>query len=404
MQSTTIKTKEQTKENQLITANFTIYSSFMILLLLLIWYSCTSACNIFSKLFINNIIPVSVLDCSITLLSLSVIQLLSGVMCGAVATGRIVSPFDLLRWDRISQEVMEITPKDFSWITDPTTKPEMIAATCHAVGGFCLNLCYLYSSVFIVQVLKCMEPVATMIMSAILLGEFPSVYLVSSVITIICGVALVCFKDSTISLVPVLIAVSSNFLYPLRNVLGKKAMQVQQEDDEDLDINTNNRRTSEHFGDKSSIDVNSDNLIDKEQIPLLPRESKNNDKKSSLDAVEVFYRVSFLGLYLILPFIICFILLDGLYVLRSFGSKAWSNLVYSGVTHAVYNIASYGVLERMRSPTTHAIANVFKRIFTIGSAVVVFGDSDTKLTIVSYIGLVIASIGLVWYQFESTKN
>ena len=96
--------------------------------------------------------------------------------------------------------------------------------------------------------------------------------------------------------------------------------------------------------------------------------------------------------------------LDGMYVMRNFGPKAWSDLVYSGVTHAVYNIASYGVLSRMKSPTTHAIANVFKRIFTIGSAVVVFGDSDTQLTIISYMGLVIASIGLIWYQFELTKN
>ena len=97
-------------------------------------------------------------------------------------------------------------------------------------------------------------------------------------------------------------------------------------------------------------------------------------------------------------------LLNGMYVLQKFHSDAWMNLGYSGVTHAVYNIASYGVLSRMQSPTTHAVANVFKRIFTIGSAMMVFGNTDTKLTVLSYIGLAIASIGLIWYQFELTNN
>ena len=367
--------------------------------LLFVWYSCTSACNIFSKLMIKSVEPTNELDCAVTLISLSVSQLFLGVVCGGIATGRVKSPVDLLKVDRIQYEIAEIVPSNLVvWLSQPSTKPEMIAASCHAIGGFCLNLCYLYSSVFIVQVLKCMEPVATMIMSAMFLQEFPSVFLVSSVITIIIGVALVCFKDSTISMVPVVIAVSSNFLYPLRNVLGKKSMQLGVDNDDEDDNNETKHILSNYL--HENTETYSSGGIDKHENPLL----EASRGKKSMDAVEVFYRVSFLALYLIFPIFILLMLLNGMYVLQKFHSDAWMNLGYSGVTHAVYNIASYGVLSRMQSPTTHAVANVFKRIFTIGSAMMVFGNTDTKLTVLSYIGLAIASIGLIWYQFELTNN
>ena len=52
----------------------------------------------------------------------------------------------------------------------------------------------------------------------------PSVQLVLSVITIIVGVAAVCFRDSTVSIAPIVIAMLSNFVLPMRNVLSKKIM------------------------------------------------------------------------------------------------------------------------------------------------------------------------------------
>ena len=109
------------------------------------------------------------------------------------------------------------------WI-NPARTNQSLSGTCHAVGGFALNLCYLFSSVFIVQVLKSCEPVATLTLGTIILNEKPSVALIMSVLTIISGVAMVCFRDSTVSLAPVLIAMFSNFVLPMRNVLSKKIM------------------------------------------------------------------------------------------------------------------------------------------------------------------------------------
>ena len=98
-----------------------------------------------------------------------------------------------------------------------------------------------------------------------------------------------------------LIAVSSNFLYPLRNVLGKKAMQIQQ--DEDVDVNDDKGNVYSKNTTNSST-VNNVDDVDKEQIPLLPGNDSKNVNKKTLDAVEVFYRVSFLSLYLIFPIFI----------------------------------------------------------------------------------------------------
>ena len=52
----------------------------------------------------------------------------------------------------------------------------------------------------------------------------PSYELICSVLTIIVGVGAVCFRASTISIIPVLIAMFSNFVLPMRNVLTKKIM------------------------------------------------------------------------------------------------------------------------------------------------------------------------------------
>jgi hypothetical protein len=94
------------------------------------------------------------------------IQLLWGCFLGAIATGRISSIFDVYRVDRILHEL----PGGFIWF-NVTKNTQVFSAVCHAVGGFALNLCYLYSSVFIVQVLKSAEPVATLSLGVMILNE-----------------------------------------------------------------------------------------------------------------------------------------------------------------------------------------------------------------------------------------
>ena len=136
------------------------------LLILITWYMTTSACNIGSKLFITASVPEKFIDCALTIFNLSMIQLIWGVLLGAIATGRLASPLDLLRIDKMIGEL----PGGIIWLS-PIKNTQVFSAICHAIGGFSLNLCYLYSSVFIVQVLKSAEPVATLSLGVIILGE-----------------------------------------------------------------------------------------------------------------------------------------------------------------------------------------------------------------------------------------
>ena len=139
---------------------------FVTVFILIIWYFSTSACNIASKLFINFSSPELYADCTLTILNLSMIQLVFGTFLGAFFAGRITSALDLFRLDKIIAEL----PTGFIWL-QPMKNTMVFTGACHAVGGFSLNLCYLYSSVFIVQVLKCAEPVATLTLGIAILGE-----------------------------------------------------------------------------------------------------------------------------------------------------------------------------------------------------------------------------------------
>lgn len=67
-------------------------------IILVIWYVSTSACNIFSKYAISTAKPVEIWDCAAIILTLSMIQLVIGVLFGAFATRRISSPCDLYRF------------------------------------------------------------------------------------------------------------------------------------------------------------------------------------------------------------------------------------------------------------------------------------------------------------------
>ena len=140
-------------------------------LILITWYMTTSACNIGSKLFITASVPEQWIDCALTIFNLSMIQLVWGVILGAIATGRLASPLDLFRIDKMIAEL----PEGIIWLS-PTKNTKVFSAVCHAIGGFSLNLCYLYSSVFIVQVLKSAEPVATLSLGVIILGEVLMIY------------------------------------------------------------------------------------------------------------------------------------------------------------------------------------------------------------------------------------
>lgn len=190
---------------------------------------------------------------------------------------------------------------------------------------------------------------------------------------------MVCFRDSTISVAPVMIAMLSNFVLPMRNVLSKKIMMSTADT---VNAGTENekllRGSSEHGGDTPDI---------------LPQKKNKSDGNPA----ESFFLTSLFASYFLFPFWLLAGIADYSFIPIIYSKNALMYVLLSGLMHAMYNLSSFGFLSRVSTPTTHAIANVFKRVFTIWTAVVFFGSTDSTLSPLSIAGLVLSTIGLFWY-------
>jgi hypothetical protein len=355
------------------------------------------------------------LDSALTIFNLSMIQLVWGMFLGALSTGRISSFGDIFRFDRMINDL----PSGIIWLY-PTKSTQVFSAVCHAIGGFSLNLCYLFSSVFIVQVLKSAEPVATLTLGVFILNEVfnffysnttsycnrinfnlirlffilkkPSFQLVCSVLTIIIGVAAICFRDSTISIYPIMIAMLSNFVLPMRNVLSKKIMI------NDGLSTQNPSGENRRLLDNASLGKGSEHSEENPPSPIVtpPPASKKASNKEGNPA-ESFYLTSLIAAYFMLPFWAIVSIYHYQFLIKVYSYDIVKYVMLSGLMHASYNLSSFGFLSRVSTPTTHAIANVFKRVFTIWSAIMFFGNTDSSMSTVTVVGLAISTIGLFWY-------
>lgn len=214
-------------------------------------------------------------------------------------------------------------------------------------------------------------------------------------LTIILGVGAVCFRASTISIVPVLIAMLSNFVLPMRNVLTKKIMFS---DSAAANASNSTSATAELGSSSHSAHGTSESsrlLDDAETSEKTPKKLKV--EKGEGNPAESFYLTSLIAAYFFSPFWIACCILDYTFLFKIFSGEGLYYLMLSGFMHASYNLSSFGFLSRVSTPTTHAIANVFKRVFTIWSAVAFFGTSEDKMTSLTVFGLAISTIGLFWY-------
>ena len=119
--------------------------------------------------------------------------------------------------------------------------------------------------------------------------------------------------------------------------------------------------------------------------------------KSDGNPAESFYITSLYAAYFLFPFWLAFTAFDYTFLFRIFEYNACFYVMLSGFMHASYNLSSFGFLSRVSTPTTHAIANVFKRVFTIGSAIVFFGSAEKGFSTLTIVGLTVSTLGLFWY-------
>lgn len=243
-------------------------------------------------------------------------------------------------------------------------------AIYNVLGTLMTNIGYISGSVSFVQLIKAMEPVATVIAYKLLLNKSPNSIMLIGVILVISGSCFASATDASVNTISIIAALISNAVLPLRNIVTKK-----------LDGN-------------ATSDV-----------------SYNEIKK--IKGFMMFSLISSIG-----SIVIC-ILLCFLYVFIFFLchvnespqlSQVFTNLLSMDVLHetfmsssmyCAYNSFSFLVLGRL-DPITHAILNVFKRAFNIITAMLFFHEPFTYQFIT---GLTIALLGLgIYTAGERSKD
>ncbi|CAI9777323.1 unnamed protein product [Fraxinus pennsylvanica] len=119
------------------------------------------------------------------------------------------------------------------WTLNLHPKPKIngsqFAAICllamgHTIGNLLTNISLGKVAVSFTHTIKAMEPFFTVFLSALLLGEMPSLWVVSSLLPIVGGVALASFTEASFNWIGFGSAMASNLTNQSRNVFSKKFM------------------------------------------------------------------------------------------------------------------------------------------------------------------------------------
>lgn len=238
---------------------------------------------------------------------------------------------------------------------DPAFKKIIMTAVFNGVGSTCVNFAYIHGSVSLVQVIKTLEPVTTYVLSAAMLKTKCSLLLSFSILLVVGGAALTCWTDSSFNYSSVLVALISNFMMPLRNVLMKSA-----------------------GGSTSSV----------------PSKMHHQQPTGFI----MFSLIGAVGAVLIG----CVAIITPFVTTAKFvaDAKSMSNIIFSSTFFFAYNGASFTVLN-LTEPVTHSILNVFKRYFNILSNIALFSADYTKNTA---FGLLISLVGLLLFTQSKMKS
>ncbi|XP_076954406.1 phosphoenolpyruvate/phosphate translocator 2, chloroplastic-like [Bidens hawaiensis] len=228
--------------------------------------------------------------------------------------------------------------------------PVLMLAVAHTMGNLLTNISLGKVAVSFTHTIKAMEPFFTVVFSVLLLSERPTIWVVSSLVPIVGGVALASFTEASFNWVGFGSAMASNVTNQSRNVLSKMFM------------------------------VN---------------------KEEALDNINLFSVMTIVSLFLLIPFVF---LLDGIKFTPEYLQFAASQgvnvrdvclrFVLSGICFHSYQQVSYMILG-MVSPVTHAVGNCVKRVVVIVSSVIFF---QTPVSPINSLGTGLALAGVFLYS------
>lgn len=242
------------------------------------------------------------------------------------------------------------------WITGILRRPKISGAqlfailplaVVHTMGNLFTNMSLGKVAVSFTHTIKAMEPFFSVLLSAIFLGELPTVWVILSLLPIVGGVALASLTEASFNWAGFWSAMASNVTFQSRNVLSKKLMVK---------------------------------------------------KEESLDNINLFSIITVMSFFLLAP--VAF-LTEGIKitptVLQSAGLNVKQVLTRSLLAafcfHA-YQQVSYMILARV-SPVTHSVGNCVKRVVVIVTSVLFF---RTPVSPINSLGTAIALAGVFLYS------
>jgi len=301
---------------------------------------------------------------------------------------------------------------------DRQTKFMAFIGLLHFLGSTFTNLGFAYGSASIVQVIKLLEPIETLLLSILVhnmvlskmmkgsdKNSGPKMELVKfmSVIIIVSGTSLLLTSKGikkNINVYTVLYAFLSGCSLSCRNVSQKTynaiiALGKDKKDNEPTSHKDDDTTKPNEYSHATSTATTSTTTTDapKPASPTTPttKEANNDLKKAAAKGLQNFTNITY---YAIPPAIACIILIEFMGIPGIKGSVVHALLTTKGANegimfHGFYNIASISVLGLVSAPT-HSLLNVGKRISNVLVAAMFFQE---PLGTYGAFGLCVAALG-----------
>jgi len=232
-------------------------------------------------------------------------------------------------------------------LTERTVEKWAPIAFAHAVGQVCTVCALGGSTVAFVHIIKALEPFFSAVLSSIILGQIFALPVYLSLVPVVGGVALACFKSLSFSWLSFLTAMGSNAAFALRAIFSKRALQ----------------------------------------------------SAEKISAPNLFAVVTGMAFFALLPISIAVEWTRYLPVwetaMETYSASAVLYLSLSaGLFHYLNNEVMYLALDKVH-PVTLAVGNTLKRVFILVASVIIF---HTSMSPTSIIGASIAIPGTLVYS------
>lgn len=220
-------------------------------------------------------------------------------------------------------------------------------AVVHTLGNLFTNMSLGQVAVSFTHTVKAMEPFFSVLLSSLFLGELPTIWVLSSLLPVVGGVALASMTEASFNWLGFWSAMASNLANQSRNVLSKKIMVR---------------------------------------------------KEESLDNITLFSIITIMSFFLSAPIAL---FVEGIRFTPSYIQSAGLNLrdicprsLLASLCFHAYQQAGYMVLARI-SPVSHSVSNCVKRVVVIVSSVLFF---RTPVSPINSLGTGVALAGVYLYS------